>query len=336
MTLPRTYRKLVVTKPGPDLNAATEIVEVPLPQPAADEVLIRNRFAGVNASDPVAAAGGYGDRRLPFELGVESAGEVVAVGSGVTRVKAGDHVLTFGFGGGYAEYRIAKASEVVPVREATAEITSAFVAGLTAIVGLEATGEMRTSDTVLITAAAGGVGSYAVQLARAAGTHVIGTCSTDEKARWLRQLGCDRAINYRSEDLDAVLSAEYPRGIDLVFESVGRRFFDTALDHLATFGRLVVIGALAEYGGGLQWERVEEIRVYRRLLATSGSIRGCFLPHFTAQFPHYMTRLTALLEQHQIEAAIDPSEFRGVDSVRAAAAHLAAGKNRGKVIVRYD
>jgi NADPH-dependent curcumin reductase CurA len=335
MNLPKSYRKLVVTKPGPDLDRATEIVVVPMTPPADDEILMRNLYAGVNASDPVAATGGYGDRPLPFDLGVESAGEVVAVGAAVEHLKVGDHVLAFGSGGGYAEYRLAKAGEVWPVSEATAEITSAFVAGMTAIIGLEVTGEMRRGETVLVTAAAGGVGSYAVQLARLAGNHVIGTCGSDEKARWLRELGCHRAINYHTEDVDAVLTAEYPQGINLVFESVGRKFFDTALNHLAIFGRLVCIGALSEYGDGLQWEAVEEVRVYRRLLATSGSIRGCLLHHYAARIPQYMEKLLGLLAQHHIQAAIDPTEFRGVESVRAAAAHLATGKNRGKVLVRF-
>ncbi|MBP1686140.1 MAG: alcohol dehydrogenase [Deltaproteobacteria bacterium] len=335
MQLPKTYRKLVVTKPGPDIESAAEIVAVPLPTPAADEILLRNRYAGVNASDPVAASGGYGARTVPFDLGVESAGEVVAVGSAVEHLKVGDHALAFSFGGGYGEYRVVKAQEAFAIPEATPEITSAFVAGMTAIIGLEVAGEMQRDETVLVTAAAGGVGTYAVQLAKLAGNHVIGTCSDDAKARWLKELGCDRAINYRTEDLDAVLASEYPRGINLVFESVGRATFDTALKHLAVFGRLVCIGAVSEYGAGLNWERVEQVRIYQWLLARSASVRGCYLPHYAAQIPPYMTKLVALLREGKIHAAIDATEFRGIDAVKAAIAHLAHGRNQGKVLLRF-
>lgn len=335
MDLPKTYRKLVVTNPGPDIGHATEIVAAPLPTPAADEILIRNLYAGVGASDPVAASGGYGMSAVPFDLGVESAGEIVAVGGAVEHLKAGDHALAFSFGGAYSEYRLVHARQAFSIPEATAEITSAFVAGMTAIIGLQVAGEMRRDETVLVTAAAGGVGSYAVQLAKLAGNHVIGTCGDGAKARWLEELGCDRAINYRSEDVDAVLTKEYPHGIDLAFESVGRKMFDTALNHLATFGRLVCIGAVSEYGDGLNWESVEAVRVYGRLLATSSSIRGCYLPHYAAQIPQYMDKLLALLRDGKIKAAIDPTGFHGIESVKAAIDHLARGKNRGKVLVRF-
>jgi NADPH:quinone reductase-like Zn-dependent oxidoreductase len=329
MPLPKTYRKLVVTNPGPDIEAATAIVTVPLPAPAADEILLRNRYAGVNASDPVAASGGYG------ATGVESAGEIVAVGSDVPHLKVGDHALAFSFGGGYGEYRLVKARDAFAIPEATAEITSAFIAGMTAIIGLEVAGDMRRDETVLVTAAAGGVGSYAVQLAKLAGNHVIGTCRDDAKARWLTELGCDRAINYRREDLDAVLAREYSRGLNLVFESVGRATFDTVLRHLAIFGRLVCIGAVSEYGAGLDWERVEQVRIYQWLLARSASVRGCYLPHYTAQIPQYMAKLVALIREGKIHAAIDPSEFHGIDAVKAAIAHLARGGNRGKVLLQF-
>lgn len=335
MQLPETYRKLVVTELGPDIETATAIVTVPLPAPAADEILLRNCFAGVSASDPVAAAGGYGAGSVPFDLGVESAGEVVAVGGAVRQFKVGAHALAFSLGGGYAEYRLVKARDAFAIPAATAEITSAFVAGMTAILGLEVAGEMRRDETVLITAAAGGVGAYAVQLAKLAGNRVIGTCGDEAKARWLTELGCDRAIDYRAEDLDAVLASEYPRGVDLVFESVGRATFDTALRHLAIFGRLVCIGAVSEYGAGLNWERVEGVRIYQWLLARSASVRGCYLPHYAAEIPKYMTKLVALLDAGKIHAAIDPTEFRGIDAVKAAIAHLGHGKNRGKVLLRF-
>lgn len=334
MSLPSTFRKLVVVEPGPDFKKATRIVDVAMPEPAAGEIVIRHKFAGVNASDPVFTSGGYGHTELPFDVGIESGGTVVAVGSGVDNVRVGDDVLVFGFGGGYAEYRKADAATVVPVPEATAEATSILIAGLTASIGLEV-GELKAGDTVLVTAAAGSVGSYAVQIARHAGAKVIGTCSSDEKAKWLRELGCERVINYKTEDVDAVLASEYPGGIDLVVENVGKQMFDVALKHLALFGRIVCIGAVAEYENGMNWESVSQVRVYHSLLAKSAVVRGFFLPHYPQRFPEHLSRLMTLVGEGRITAPIDPVEFRGVDAIADAVAHLHAGKNKGKILIRF-
>lgn len=335
MTLPTRFRKLVVTNPGPDFRNATRIVEVDMPALKQGEILIRNRFAGVNASDPVFSSGGYGHTQTPFDIGIESGGEVVAVGAGVTEPKVGAQVLVYGFGGGYAEYRVAEAAQAIPVPEASAAATSILIAGLTASIGLEV-GELKGGDTVLVTAAAGSVGSYAVQLAKQAGAHVIGTCGSDEKAQWLEGIGCDRAINYRKEDLDAVLAQEYPQGIDLVCENVGRKMFDVAVQHLAIFGRVVCIGAVSEYEKGMVWEEVTGVRIYHSLLAKSAVIRGFFLPHYPHRFPEHLQKLMTLVGEEKIIAPIDPVEFNGIDSIADAVDHLHGGRNKGKVLIRFD
>jgi prostaglandin reductase 3 len=333
MPLPATYRKLQVVRPGPAFRDVTEIVEVALPVPGPGEVLIRVRYAGVNASDPVASSGGYGISGLPFDIGVEAGGEVVALGEGVTEPAIGTSVLSFGMGC-YAEYRVAPAAQCVPVAHLDPAALSAFIVGITASVGLHETGVLRSGETVLVTAAAGGVGSFAVQLARLAGNRVIGSCGDDAKAEWLRTLGCERVINYRREDLDAVLGAEYPQGIDVVFDGVGRRTFDIALQHLALHGRLVSIGAVSEYASGVDWERVEDVRVYRALLARSASLHGCMLPHYPPQVwvEHYR-RLQALMAEGRLIAAVDPHTFVGLEAIADAVEYLHRGQNRGKVMV---
>jgi hypothetical protein len=336
MPLPATFHKLQVVRPGPAFREVTRIVEAPLPAPGPGQVLVRMRYAGVNASDPVASSGGYGMPGLPFDIGVEGGGEIVAAGEGVTQFEPGASVLTFGMGC-YAEYRLAAEAECVPVARLTPEALSAFIVGITASVGLHETGVLRTNETVLVTAAAGGVGSYAVQLARLAGNRVIGSCGDDGKADWLRTLGCERVINHRREDFDAVLKAEYPRGIDVVFDGVGRRTFDIALQHLAPHGRLVSIGAVSEYARGVDWERVEDVRVYRALLARSASVHGCMLPHYpqAVWIAHYR-RLEALIAEGKLVAAVDPQPFRGLQQVADAVEYLHRGQNRGKVMVRLD
>lgn len=331
--LPKTYRKLEVVQPCTDFARATRVVEVPLPSPAPDEVLMRNRFAGVNASDPIFASGGYGNTETPFDVGIESAGEVAAVGSAVTHLKPGDAIMHFGLGGGYAEYRLLKAEAAIPVPRASAEAVSVLIAGLTASIGLEVS-ELRAGETVLVTAAAGSVGSYAVQLAKHAGAHVVGTCGSAEKAHWLRRLGCDRVIEYRAEDIASVLAAEYPSGIDVVIENVGRQLFDIALAHLAVLGRLVCIGAVSEYRDGMNWEAVSQPRIYQPLLAKSALVRGFFLPHYPQRFADHLQKLFGLIERGTIVAPVDPREFNGIDAVVDAVQHLQAGASHGKVVVR--
>lgn len=334
MTLPTHYRRLAVFEPGPDVARATRIVETPLRLPGPGEVLIRTRFAGVNGSDPMAAAGGYGITEVPFDLGIEGGGEVVAIGDGVERLKVGDQGLLFGLGG-YAEYRCVPAEQVFKVPEVTPPLVSAFVCGLTASVGYGETQSLRSGETVLVTAAAGGVGTWAVQLAVRAGNRVIGTCGDDRKAERLRALGCERVIQHRREDVDAVLRAEYPNGLDVVFESVGRHLFDTALEHLAPFGRLLTMGAVSEHGSGTDWEPVTGVRVYRTLLGKSASIRSALLMRYPpAVWQQHFERLQGLLAEGALQAAVDDTRFEGLESVPAAVAHQQSGRNWGKVVVR--
>ena len=133
---------------------------------------------------------------------------------------------------------------------------------------------MKSGETVLVTAAAGATGQVAVQLAKLAGNTVIGTCSSDKKCEYLTSIGCDRAVNYTTEDLYQVLKTEYPNGLDLVFESVGGSMFDTCVNNLAIKGRIVVIGAVSGYRDGSAWESKTKTPLNAKLLSKSASIRG--------------------------------------------------------------
>jgi prostaglandin reductase 3 len=248
--IPATYRKIVTRKFSRNFREATEIVSVPMQMPGPGQILVKNYYAGVNASDVNIAAGVYPLGDPPFDMGVESSGEVVAVGEGVTNVKVGDHVLLFVIGGGYREYLVTDAAGAYKIPGATAGATALMVGALTARVGMYIAGELKSGETILITAAAGGVGSFAVQYAKLEGNYVIGTTSTEEKAALLHELGCDRVIVYTKEDVASVLKKEYPEGIDFVFESVGIELFDAAVDALKIRGRMVINGYISEYNDG--------------------------------------------------------------------------------------
>jgi hypothetical protein len=330
-----TYKKLVATQWSSNFRAAAEIVEEPIPDPGPQEVLIRNRYAGVNATDVNITAGRYTPgAELPIDLGAEATGEVVAVGSGVKHIQVGDAVVTSTLGGGYREYHCVRASNAYKVGTPSPKALSIMVSGLTASIALQEVGEMRSNETVLVTAAAGGTGQYAVQLASRTGNRVIGTCGSDEKVALLNELGCDRPINYRTEDVEAVLAAECPDGVDLVYEGVGGALFDTCVDALAVHGRLLCIGYVSEYVDGPK--PVTRPRIYTKLLSKSASIRGFFLPQFTPYFGEHLRHLMELLHRDDLHVAIDERVFHGIESIPDAVEYLHSGQSRGKVIAQFD
>jgi hypothetical protein len=149
-----TYQKLVTARLTNDFRAATEIVTVDLPEPTPDQILVQTVFAGVNASDVAASAGAYQPGvPPPLDLGLESVGEIVAVGDDVRDLAVGDAVVVRG--GAYAAYVVSKARHVVKVPEPKPEYMSLVLSGLTAAFGLYITGEMKSDETVMVTAAAG-------------------------------------------------------------------------------------------------------------------------------------------------------------------------------------
>ncbi|MEH1795852.1 zinc-binding dehydrogenase [Nostoc sp.] len=331
-----TYRKLIAKQLNQDFKSAIEIVEISISQPAASELVIQNKFAGVNGGfDTLLCRGDvpYVNLIPPFDLGVEAVGEVIAVGENVKDFQIGDAVITTARGGGYREYQVIDANLAVKVREATPELLTLMPTGVSALVALEQAGEMKSNEVVLVTAAAGGTGHIAVQLAKLAGNHVIGTCSSEAKARLLRKLGCDRIINYRTENLNQVLKQEYPNGINLIFDCVGKTVFDTCVENLAVRGRLVVVGFISEYARTV--EEVTQPRLYHQLFWKAASVRGFLMPHYKEYMAEARDRLLNLFYSRKLKVAVDPTQFNSIESIPAAVEYLLSGKNCGKVVVRF-
>ena len=229
---------------GPEVM---HLEDVESPTPAQGEILIKVAAAGVNYADLAQRQGAYLTRtRTPMTLGVEVAGTVAAHGPGVSAPPVGTRVIAF-VQGGYAEYAIASASTVIPIPE-NLDFTHAAafaVQGLTAYQTLHESGRLQPGESVLVQAAAGGVGTLAVQLARlmGAGT-VVGTASNEQKLDLVRRLGADATINYTQNDwVEQVKQATGGRGVDVVLEVVGGPIAEQSLQCLAPFGRMVVIGA---------------------------------------------------------------------------------------------
>ncbi|MCC5920943.1 MAG: zinc-binding dehydrogenase [Cyclobacteriaceae bacterium] len=331
-----TTKKAVATAMGRDFKKLIKVDTENLGPIGENEVFIRNKYAGVNASDLNLMAGAYfADAKPPLDLGFEFCGEIIATGEKVNGFAVGDQVMGIALGQGYREISRLQADAVIPVPECRPESMTLITSGLAASIGLEKVGEIKSSDKVLVTAAAGAVGSIAVQLAKRLGCHVIGTCSSDEKLEELKRLGCSRVINYNKESIDDVLQQEYPEGIDLVFENVGGELFDITTKHLAKLGRLVICGFISEYESDEPAKVLSE-RIYHRLLWKSASVRAFLFSDFPELIPEHLQRLFGLLASGELEVKIDEKVFKGVGEVPNALAWMYARKNIGKVVITFN
>src|SRR5436305_4491627 len=224
---------------GPEVLTVTEVQQ---PEPGPGQVLIEVAAAGVNFIDVYHRTGLY-PQKLPLVPGGEGAGRVVAVGSGVDPELVGRRVVTSGLASGYAEYALAPADRVVPVPEALSDEVAAavFLQGLTAHYLTHDCYPVRAGDTVLVHAAAGGVGLLLTQLATKLGARVIGTVSALEKEKLARDAGAAEVIGYDNvaEDVRRLTDG---KGVPAVYDSVGRTTFDASLACLAPHGVLVLFG----------------------------------------------------------------------------------------------
>ncbi|MEM7706353.1 MAG: zinc-binding dehydrogenase [Pseudomonadota bacterium] len=324
-------QQIFIERVGESFRDCTQIKSTQVSEPGANEVLIRHHFAGVNAIyDQMLCADrvDHLEVKPPMAAGVEAIGTVVAAGGDVSKVQVGDAVASIG--GGYCLYKCCDQSQVIAVPEASDRILALIPSGVSALLALELTGEMKPGDTVLITAAAGGFGNIATQLAVAAGNHVIAVCGDDRKAAWLGQQGVARVINYRRESLAEVLANEYPDALDLALDSMAGETFDTILEQLAPHGRLVVYGQSSDR---LPPAKVFQERVYTRLYWKAASVRGFMNYRFAEHFPAARERLFREVARGALKPLLDTEPFIGLAAVADAADRQLAGQNLGKVFV---
>ena len=226
---------------GPEVM---ELAEVPAPQAKASEAVVKVNVAGVNSID-----GQFRDGRLrtllPFIPGQEGAGVVTAVGPQVKALKVGDRVTWSGTLGSYAEYVAAPEEHLVPVPPAISDdqATAAMMHGLTAHYLVTDAHKLKAGETALVHAAAGGVGLMVVQMAHALGARVIGTASSDQKAQLAREAGADEVIVFTRQDFETeVKRLTNGRGVDVVYDSVGKTTFDKSLNSLRPRGLMALFG----------------------------------------------------------------------------------------------
>ncbi len=226
---------------GPE---AMELVELPVPQPKANEAVVKVSASGVNFIDVYVREGRY-KAVPPFVLGQEGAGVVNAVGSEMKLVKNGDRVAWTSILGSYAEYAAVPKDRLVPIPEGVTDQQAAatMLQGMTAHYLSHDTHPLKRGETALVHAAAGGVGLLLVQMAHNIGARVIATVSTDEKAKLAREAGADEIILYTQSDFEAETKRlTGGKGVDVVYDSVGKTTFEKGLNILRPRGMMVLFG----------------------------------------------------------------------------------------------
>ena len=248
-------------------------VERERPTPGPGELVVETRAVGVNFAD-IKRRRGASHRAPdpPFVPGLEVAGEVVAVGDGVENAVS-DHVVAFVGRGGYAEYVLAEARSVfsLPDRMSFEEGAAFPVQFITAHNCLHQWGGLEPGERVLVHAAAGGVGTAAVQLAAVTGAEVFATASTAEKLEFASRRGADHCIDYTASDVETELNRLAEDGIDLVLDGVGGDAVEAGQMAIAPFGRIVTIGSASGTEGSLDlgWIRVRNASVIGYHLGTA-------------------------------------------------------------------
>ncbi|MGR6327596.1 quinone oxidoreductase family protein [Sphingomonas sp. XXL09] len=311
---------------GPEV---IEWVDVDLPPPAAGEVGMRNRAVGLNYIDTYHRAGVY-PIDLPSGLGSEAAGVVEAVGEGVHGFSVGDRVGTFGpLRGAYATARNVPAAQLIHLPDEVDDRTAAalLLKGCTTECLVERCAEVRPGQTVLVWAAAGGVGQLLTGWLKAIGAHVIGTVGTAEKADHARAAGADHVIRYRDEDVAAkVRELTDGEGVPVVFDGVGMASWQASLDSAARRGLIVSYG---NAGGPVTGVALGTLSAKGSLFVTRPTLFDYYAD--PAERRHGVDRVFAMLRK----GAIKPQIGQTFPLKQAAEAHraLETGETRGSTVL---
>jgi NADPH-dependent curcumin reductase CurA len=311
-----------------------EMVEGSVPEPGPKEVLVRTQYMSV---DPymrgrMRDADSYAD---PWAVGdpmrARCVGEVVE--SNHADFEPGDTVTGNLY---WAEYAAVDGTELDHADTGEAPVSTALhvlgMPGRTAYVGTVDVGEVEPGDTVVVSGAAGAVGSVAGQIASIAGARVVGIAGSDRKVEWLTdELGFDAGINYNTDDLAAEVGAACPTGVDLYFENVGGEVSDAVLDHLAQFSRVAVCGKISLYNAQPGDEALTgPRRFYQR---TKTRVEGFIVSDHAHRFEHIMGRLREWTGE---EVQYEETVTEGIESAPDAFLGLFEGENIGKQLVRVS
>ncbi len=327
--LPAQMTVVAISKPGgPEvLKPETR----PVPRPGPGEILIKVKAAGVNRPDVAQRSGSYppppGASDLP---GLEVAGEVVALGEGASRHKVGDTVMSLVAGGGYAEYCIAQDVQAmsVPPSLSIQEAGALPETLMTVWHNVFERGGLKAGETLLIHGGSSGIGTMAIQLAKAFGAKVLVTVGSQDKADACVKLGADRAINYKTEDFVAVAKeATSGKGADVILDMVGGDYIERNYDAAATDGRIVQIAFL---GGPKATVNFVKLMV-KRLTHTGSTLRPRSNADKAAMVAAIEAKVMPFLREGRIKPLMD-STFPLSDAAKAHA-RMETSQHIGKIVL---
>jgi NADPH-dependent curcumin reductase CurA len=335
----RQWRLARRPAPGELVDATHfQFVEQPLPEPANGEFLLKTLCLGTSpAQRGYISAGRSMHEKVAVGDIMRGRGVAVVAASRHPDFKPGEIVVA---STGWQDYSIQSAANggvlsvrkvPDPVKPYSTSLGALGAAGLTAYFGLLKVGELAPGDTVVVSAAAGGIGSTAVQLARAAGAdRVIGIAGGPEKCRWLvDSLGVDAAIDYRHEAVDERLGALLPTGMNVFFDNVGGEILNQALDHLALHARIVICGFIA---ADYATKPIPGPANYQNLVRRRARMEGFFVFDYAADFAAAEAQLNRWYRAGKLTSAEDVEE--GLERMPAALASLFSGTNRGIKLCR--
>ena len=310
---------------------ALRLAEIPDPEPAPGQVLVRVLGAAANFPDVLMCQGSYQVRPpLPFTPGLELCGEVVTVGSGVTGIAVGDRVIGGSAlpSGAYAELALMNAGAVLPAPAGLddAEAAAFFISYQTGWFGLHRRARLAAGETLLVQAAAGGVGSGAIQLGKAAGARVIGVVGGEHQAEVARALGADVVVDRLSQDfVQVVKEVTNGRGADVVYDSVGGEAYNRSTKCIAFEGRILVVG----FASG----QIPSAALNHALIKNY-SIVGLHWGLYQTKEPQAIVECHRQLTKLVADGAIRPlvSERLGLDDVPEALDKLARGDTVGRIV----
>ncbi|MHB8186631.1 MAG: NAD(P)H-quinone oxidoreductase [Dermatophilaceae bacterium] len=320
-----------ITIPTPGDADALVLDEVPTPEIAADEVLVQVAAAGVNRADLLQRQGFYppppGSSPYP---GLEVSGTISALGSDVTGWVVGDQVCALLSGGGYAEQVAAPAAQLLPVPEGVSLVDAAALPEVASTVwsNVFMTANLRPGQTVLIHGGSSGIGTMAIQLARAVGARVAVTAGTAYKLEACRALGAEILVNYREQDFVEVLAdATQGRGADVILDNIGAKYLARNVIALAVNGRLVIIGLQ----GGVKAELDISVLLRKCAAVVATSLRGRPAAEKASIVAAVHEHVWPLIES----GTVKPVVHRTFPLAQAADAHreLEASTNLGKVLL---
>ncbi|PYG59382.1 NAD(P)H-quinone oxidoreductase [Rhizobium sp. UGM030330-04] len=331
--LPETMRFIdLPSHGGPEVM---RLSQAPLPKPEKGEILVKVEAAGVNRPDVAQRQGTYPPPKdaSPI-LGLEIAGGVVALGEGVTEFKPGDKVCALANGGGYAEYCTVPAGQALPFPKGYDAVKAAALPEtfFTVWANLFQMAGLTEGETVLIHGGTSGIGTTAIQLAKAFGAEVYATAGSAEKCEACVTLGAKRAINYREEDFAAVIKTETGgKGVDVVLDMIGAAYFEKNLSALAKDGCLSIIAFL----GGAVAEKVNLTPIMvKRLTVTGSTMRPRTADEKRAIRDDLIQQVWPLVESGQVAPVIN--RVFTLDEVVDAHRLMESSNHIGKIVMRVS